>query len=146
MNTKTIMILAMLITPMISSAAMYKYQDEKGEWVYSQHPPASGDFESIRAKKRSRSSVSSKPSSSSNTDKKASKSGSKAGKEIVDKETAKNADKRADACSKSKAGLTALQTYRRFKDKDGNVSRMADDERERRIKSAKQNIQQFCDE
>jgi len=149
MKFRTLVALSILITPTLCFSAMYKYKDEKGNWVYSQHPPASGEYETLKARKETRSSKLSKEASSEKI-KKARESvigkpEDKAEKDKVEKETAKNADKRKEACEKSKKGLEALQIYRRFKDKDGNVTRMSDDERAKRIKNAKENIKQFCD-
>ena len=149
MKFKTLLILLVLITPALSYSAMYKYQDEKGNWVYSQHPPASGDFQTIKAQKSSRSSNLNKEARAAKV-KKARESviGTPEGKEEKDKiakETEKNTAKRSEACENSKKALSSLQVYRRFKDKDGNITRMDDDERARRIKTVKENIKQFCD-
>ena len=149
MKFKTLVAISILITPALCFSAMYKYKDEKGNWVYSQHPPTSGEFESIKARKETRSSKLSSEARSEKV-KKARESvigkpEDKAEKDKVAKESAKNANKRKENCAQSKKTLEALQIYRRFKDKDGNVTRMADDERAKRIKSAKENIKQFCD-
>lgn len=149
MKFRTLVALSILITPTLCFSAMYKYKDEKGNWVYSQHPPASGDFKTLKAPKQTRSSTLSKEARDAKV-KKARESvigkpEDKAEKDKVAKESAKNADKRKDNCNKSKKALEALQIYRRFKDEKGNVTRMADDEREKRIKQAKDSIKQFCD-
>jgi len=149
MNFKTLLTLLILITPTLSFSAMYKYQDAKGNWVYSQHPPASGEFESIKAKKASRSSKLSEESRVEKVNKAREsvigKPEDKAEKDKVAKETAKNADKRKAACESSKKALESLTVYRRFKDKDGNVTTMDDTERTKRIKNTEINIKQFCD-
>ena len=147
MKFRTLLALFILIAPTLSYSAMYKYQNEKGNWVYSQHPPANGDYTTIKGPKKTRSST---LSGEARTEKITKARESVIGKKEDKKdkagaESAKNEDKRAEACEKSKKGLESLQMYRRFKDKDGNVTTMADDERERRIKNAKENINQFCE-
>ena len=149
MKFRTLVALSILITPTLCFSAMYKYKDEKGIWVYSQHPPASGEYTTIKGPKETRSSKLSKEASAAKV-KKARESvigkpEDKAEKDKVAKENAKNADIRKSNCEKSRKGLQSLQVYRRFKDKDGNVTRMSDDERNRRIKIAQENIKQFCD-
>lgn len=147
MKFRTLLALFILIAPTLSYSAMYKYQNEKGNWVYSQHPPADGDYTTIKGPKKTRSStLSGEARTEKITKARESVIGKKEDKkDKAGKESAKNEDKRAEACEKSKKGLESLQLYRRFKDKDGNVTTMADDERERRIKNAKENINQFCD-
>lgn len=148
MKFRTLLTFFILITPALCLAAMYKYKDESGNWVYSQHPPASGEYEALKAKKEPRSSRLNKEERVEKVNKArdsvTGKPADKAEKDSVAKETAKNKDKRADACEKSKKGLESLQIYRRFKDKDGNVTTMDDKERQKRISNAKENIKQFC--
>jgi len=148
MKFKTLAVLVILITPSLCFSGMYKYKGENGNWVYSQHPPASGEYVTISGPKETRSSKLSKE----DRDTKVKKARDallgtpedNAEKDKIGKETSKNAGIRKENCIKSKKALEALQVYRRFKDKDGNVTRMADDERKKRIKNAKENIQQFC--
>ena len=148
MKFRTLLVLFILITPTLSYSAMYKYKNENGNWVFSQHPPASGEYEVIKKKRESRSSRLSKDARNAKVTKaRESVIGTpedKANKDKVAKETAKNDTKRKEACAKSKEALTSLQMYRRFKDKDGNVTTMDDKERQKRVKSAQENIKQFC--
>jgi len=149
MKFKTLLALLILITPALGYAGMYKYQDEKGNWVYSQHPPESGDFKTIKPQKYPRS------SNISNEARKAKvlkaresvigKPGEKAADDKVAEESSKNADKRKEACEKSKKALSSLEVYRRFKDKDGKIITLEEEERLKRIKIVKENIKQFCD-
>lgn len=149
MKFKTLAALVLLLTPGLCFSGMYKYKDERGNWVYSQQPPATGEYETIRGPKETRSSKLDKKT----RDEKIKKArdailgnpAKKAEKDKIAKETAKNANKRIDACNKSKKGLESLQIYRRFKDKDGNITRLADDVRAKRIQNAMENIRQFCD-
>ncbi len=148
MKFKTLAALLLLLTPGLCFSGMYKYKDERGNWVYSQQPPATGEYETIRGPKETRSSKLDKESRDAKI-KKARKAilgdpKENAKKDKIAKQTAKNADKRRENCEKSKKGLESLQIYRRFKDKDGNVARMDDNVRAKRIQSTKENIQQFC--
>ncbi len=149
MKFKTLAALVLLLSPISALSGMYKYQDEQGTWVYSQQPPATGEYETIRGPKETRSSKLSKEARDTKI-KEARKAvlgdpAEKAEKDKVAKETAKNANKRKDNCAKSKKALESLQVYRRFLDKDGNATVMDDDVRAKRIKNTKENIQQFCD-
>lgn len=141
--------LFILTAPRLSHSAMYKYQDEQGMWVYSQHPPASGDFTIIKAQKQSRSSTLDSEARKAKVNKAREsvlgKPGNKKTQSKSDKETVLNEAKRRDICEKSRRGLSALQIYRRFMDENGNVTYMEEDERARRIKNAQANIDQFCD-
>ncbi len=149
MKFKTLAALVLLLSPISAFSGMYKYQDESGTWVYSQQPPATGEYETIRGPKETRSSKLPKEAREEKI-KKARKAilgdpAEKTKKDKVAKETAKNADKRTKACAQSKKALESLQVYRRFLDKDGNATIMDNDVRAKRIKNAKINIQQFCD-
>ena len=144
-------LLISLLLVLISShslAAMYKYQDEKGDWVYSQHPPAEGSFTTIKAQKQSRSSrLSTEARQQKVNQAKESvlgKPGEKEAKSKSESETAKNNAKRQDICDRSKKGLEQLQIYRRFKDKDGKITVLDDETRAKQIANAKANIEQFC--
>jgi len=148
MRFRSIVTLLLIASPLLSYAAMYKYQDANGNWVYSQHPPADGEYSVIKAEKQPRSSnLSSEERKEKVTKARESVIGTPEDKKNQDKvaaETAKNEAKRNDICEQSKKALSSLQVYRRFKDKDGNITRLDDDERQKRIDSAKQNIKEFC--
>lgn len=60
-------------------------------------------------------------------------------------EVSKNEQLRKDNCEAAKTNLRNFQVHRRFRDKEGNVKRMPDDEREAKIKQAKDHINSFCD-
>ncbi len=148
MKFKTLAVLMLLLTPGLCFSGMYKYKDEHGNWVYSQQPPASGEYKTLRGPKETRSSVLTKDARDAKL-KKARKAvlgdpKENAKKTKIAKETAKNAAKREDLCRQSKKSLGELQIYRRFKDKNGNVTRMDDNVRATKIKKTKTNIQQFC--
>ena len=140
---------ALLLSAASQSYAAYKYQDEKGNWVYSQYPPADGDFSTIKHNKTPRSDK----LTSEERDKKITKAresvigkpADKKAKNKAEKESAKNEAIRRKSCEQSKKTLSSLQVYRRFKDKDGNVSRMDENVRQKNISNAKANVSQFCD-
>ena len=149
MKFKTLATTVLFLIPALCLAGMYKYKDERGNWVYSQQPPANGEYQILRGPKETRSSKLSKEARTQKV-KKAREAilgtpEKNAEKDKVAKETAKNLDKRLDNCKKSKKALEALQVYRRFKDKNGKVTRLSDEERATRIKNAEENIKQFCD-
>ncbi len=149
MKFKTLAVLVLLLSPVLAFSGMYKYQDEQGVWVYSQQPPATGEYETIRGPKETRSSKLPKEARDAKI-KEARKAvlgdpADKAAKDKVAKETAKNANKRKSACEKATKALESLQVYRRYRDKDGNVTVMDDDVRMKRIKQAEESIREFCD-
>ena len=131
-------------------AATYKYQDSEGRTVYAQHPPASGPYQVIDTPKSNQygsgnstpaSSTATKPSlqdRSRQIDK-----NNKQEKEIAT-ETEKNLKLREENCKNARKNLEVYQVYRRFKDEKGNVVRMSDTERQKKIDEARDAIKQFC--
>ena len=134
-----------------AQAATYKYQDRDGRTVYSQHPPASGPYQVIDTPKSNKygsdsskaaKGESSKPSLKDRVSKIGEKN--KQNKDIA-AETEKNSKLRADNCKNARKNLEVYQVYRRFKDDKGNVTRMSDADRQKKIDGARDAIKQFCD-
>ena len=126
-------------------AGTYKWVDKDGNVVYSQHPPATGQYESIRVKPKPR-------NSSTNTQ---ANQSSKAFLEKADNKR-KNDNKVKDAlkktqairkenCASAKKQLEFYSVYRRKKDQTGEYVRIDDIEKEAGLKEAKQAIKDFCD-
>lgn len=143
--------LACLVLVSSGYAATYKYKDQDGRTVYSQYPPASGPYEVISTPKTDKYSTGSKATSKSPADKpslqeRASKidEQNKLDSEIAS-ETEKNKKLREENCKTARKNLEVYQVYRRFKDDKGNVVRMSDEERLKKIQEARESIKQFCD-
>ena len=71
--------------------------------------------------------------------------GSSSSSEVVKEELSKNEEIRAKNCEAAKKNLEIYTVYKRYKDKEGNVVRMDDDERLKKIEESKQHISEFCD-
>lgn len=133
-----------------ADAATYKYQDQEGRTVYAQHPPASGPYTVIDTPKTNKYGASSKPATSQPAGKTSLKERVSKIKEKnkedqdIAAETAKNQKLREDNCKNARKNLEVYQVYRRFKDDKGNVVRMSDAERQKKIDEARDAIKQFC--
>ncbi len=126
-------------------AGTYKWVDKDGNVVYSQHPPADGQYESIRVKPSSR-----KPSNDSSTGQDADTFLKDATTQRINNARIKDELKKTQAlrkknCATAKKQLEFYSVYRRKKDKSGEYVRINDDEREAGLKEAKQGIKDFCD-
>jgi hypothetical protein len=130
-----------LILASTAFAGTYKWTDEKGNVHYTQQPPAEGTYERMKVDKTRAGSAEPEaaPEQNANTSKPATSN------QTVKDEVAKNAEIRAKNCEGAKKNLEILTVYKRYKDKDGNVVRMDDSERNRQIEETKQQIADFCD-
>jgi len=131
-----------------AAGTTYKWTDSNGSVVYSQHPPAEGiAFERIQTKAAPRSSSKSSYSAPSTSSAKDSIMKDKAAHDenaLVQKETEKNAAEREENCKLAKDRMRFYQVQRRWKDKDGNVQSLEDDERMIKLNEAKQQVADFC--
>ena len=142
-----------LVILLLSSAhaATYKYQDQDGRTVYSQHPPASGPYQVIDTPKSNKYGADGSKAAKSKPDKpslkdRVSKIGEKNKQnKDISAETEKNKKLRADNCKNARKNLEVYQVYRRFKDDKGNVTRISDADRQKKIGEARDAIKQFCD-
>lgn len=144
-------------------AGMYKYIDEDGNVSYSQTPPPSGDYKSIKlpkeatrshltkkerdaARQKSRDSIMGKTIDGEDpaSDTRAGANPDKAEEKLVRDEARKNKNERKDLCKQARESKNKLEVYRRFRDKDGNVIRYSDEERAKRLSNANEAIKQFC--
>ena len=128
------------------SATTYKWTDENGNVVYSQHPPKSGSYERITGLKKSRSSA---PEELSEAEKAQAKKMAetqenleKAEKELVVR--TKEVEQRL--CEQAKNNHDAYTRNKRFMGEDGKIFRMDDNEREQKIKEAEEAIKEYCGE
>lgn len=127
-------------------AATYKWQDESGNTVYSQQPPPSGPYEIVKTRRSSSSPGYSRPVPSTPPPappKLSPEQGSDDSK--VQAEVARTEHLRRQNCQAAKHNLELYTVYRRIKNDKGEVVRLADDERARRLQEAKDAIKEFCD-
>lgn len=153
--------------PIASQAGLYKYVDENGNVVYSQTPPPSGDYKSVKLpkesrkqkltaeereakRKKAREAILGKEQEDENADsgtKSSSPTGPSADEKeskLVKDEARKNKKERQELCKRARENKRKLEVYRRFRDEDGKVVRFSDEERAKRLKSANDAIKQFC--
>jgi len=125
--------------------ATYKWLDENGNVVYSQQPPEEGPYETIKTKKPSSVSLQPTPAQSSFSEKVNEEDKVRDIESKVQQEAAKNEQLRADNCKAAKNNLETYTVYRRIKNDQGEVIRLDDNERAKRIQEAKDGIKEFCD-
>lgn len=140
----SIVILGLLFSATLQ-AGTYKWIDQDGNVVYSQHPPPEGQYEAIRVKPT--------PSNSA-----AAGNASETSKQFLEKaaserkddatlkaELKKTQELRRKNCATAKQQLEFYTVYRRKKDQHGEYVRITDAEKEAGLKEAKQAIKDFCD-
>ena len=65
--------------------------------------------------------------------------------EDVERTIAENEKIRQQNCEAARKNLEIYTTFRRFRDKDGNVTRLPEEERLKRLEEAKTQIETYCD-
>lgn len=132
---RILLLMTIMIFASSAFAGLYKWVDDEGNVHYSQKRPLGKQFK--RIKKPAPAPESSKPlyQESSNKNKP---------KNVTASETAKNAKIREEKCKSAKENLERYTIYRRLRDKDGNITIVGDQERAKKIESAKQAINDFC--
>jgi len=149
MNTYRIFITSLLLSLIMmvsANATSYKWLDENGNVVYSQQPPAEGPYETIKTTKPSPASSRATPAPApSFTTEVKQESAERELDSKVEQEAAKSEQLRAENCKAAKHNLETYTVYRRIKNDQGDVIRLDDNERAKRIQEAKDAIKEFCD-
>jgi len=127
----------------LATAATYKWVDKDGNVHYSQQAPADANYEKLNIKVP-RSSGGAEPDSSSDNSASTGSSDSSSSA-VVKQETAKAEEQRRRNCEAAKKNLELYTVFRRVKDKNGNVVRLDDNERAKRIDDSKAAIKEFCE-
>lgn len=145
-----LLVLSLLLGSLLSTnvmAATYKWQDANGNTVYSQQPPASGPYETIQTKTSSGSKYSrpQSPPAPASAPASAPRSAAADDDSKVQAEIAKNQQLRKQNCEAARHNLELYTVYRRVKNDKGEIVRLDDDERARRLQEAKDGIKEFCD-
>lgn len=122
-----------------SLAAMYKWTDEKGNVHYTQHPPTDRPTQVIKPPPPAPSNRGYTPPSLGDGDKKEeSVSENPEQAEMREQITKQN-------CEAARKNVEVLTAHRRIREsKDGEVIVLDDDERQRRLEEARENIKKFC--
>ena len=147
MNTYRIFVTSLLLSLTIASAnatTTYKWIDENGNVVYSQQPPEDKPYETIKTKNTTTQISTPSPTSSFATKVKEESEESQLDSK-VEQEAAKNEELRAANCKAAKNNLETYTVYRRIQNEDGEIIRLDDNERAKRIQEAKDAIKEFCD-
>jgi len=126
-------------------AGTYKWIDEEGNVVYSQHPPPEGQFEAIKVKPTPRSNKGAGNKSFDSNKWLDKSTADRKDKNKVKSALEKNKKLRKDNCDKAHKQLEQYTVYRRFKNDKGVFERIPDDKRDAGIKEAKAAIKEFCD-
>jgi len=149
MNTYRILITSLLLSLIMMASAnadTYKWLDENGNVVYSQQPPPEGPYEIIKTTKSPpASSRSAPPPPSSFTTDVKQEAKERELDSKVQQEAAKSQQMRAENCKAAKHNLETYTVYRRIKNDQGEIIRLDDNERAKRIQEAKDAIKEFCD-
>ena len=132
---RIILLTAMIIFASSTSAGLYKWVDDEGNVHYSQKRPLDQQYERLKAPA---------PAPENSTTLYESAKQKSPTNNVVDTETAKNEKIRAENCANAKKNLSNYTVYRRFRDKDGNVTNIDDKVRAKRIEEAKQAINDYC--
>lgn len=128
-------------------AKLYKWVDENGVTQYTQTPPVKSDFSQVKPPpkpavdpKKAQSDLNKRLEAFQKRRDDTTKN-----KTEADKKAKENADK-AEKCKKARKNLTYLQTHSRIrnKDKDGNVTLLAEEKRQEKIKQANDAIRDYC--
>ena len=131
---RTVLLTLMILLASTASAGLYKWVDNEGSVHYSQKPPENKPYTTIKAPPPAP--KSSHPAVLNESENEVEKT--------IKTETAKNQKLRDENCEIGKNNLKSYQTFRRIRDKDGNVRVVGSKERAEKIESAKQLIRDFC--
>lgn len=128
-------------------AKTYKWVDENGVTQYTQTPPPKGDFQNIKAPPKP--AIAPSEAKRQLQDKvdaydERRTEGAKSEQE-ADKTRTDTAKRQAD-CAQAKKNLEYFQTHSRIKftDKDGNVSVLPEEERQKKMATSRENVQKLC--
>ena len=135
-SMRTLLLMTMMIFANTSIAGLYKWVDNEGNIHYSQKRPANSQYKRLKAPPAApENSTPLYQSLKTKTDPNS----------ILADELAKNEKLQIQNCTAAKKNLINFTTYRRFKDKNGNIKTMDDATRAAQIDRAKEAISTFCD-
>jgi len=126
-------------------AGTYKWVDEEGNVVYSQHPPPAGKYEALSVKPAPRNRQESNSAPDQNRKFLDDAENQRKSDSKLKVENQKNQETRKKNCETAKKQLEFYTVYRRRKGKDGEYVRITEKEREAKQQEARQGIKDFCD-
>jgi hypothetical protein len=138
-----------LLVTSAADAEMYRYVDENGITVYSERPPADGEATVIEPQAGPSETTSSKARAALQSQLEAAqdrRDDEAAAAKAREQAAAKAAERRA-GCEKARRDLRFLQRsgQQLIPDKDGKLRLLSTDERVRREKEAREQIDALCD-
>lgn len=149
MRNPIIPLLCCLLVPPTATAQMYRYVDDNGVTVYSQQPPPDRDAQQLAPQ--------SGPSDTTRSEARAALQGrleavqdasddAAAAAEEEAQTSAEAAERRA-GCDAARSNLRVLQRagQQLVRDEEGNLRYAGQEERERRLKEAREQIDELCD-
>ena len=137
-NFSIILVFLSLLVSTSLTAATYKWTDESGNVVYSQQPPKSGPYELIKGLKHSRTSAGESSGTESQSNSEDAQTGGN--KEL----SAEDQKLKKQNCEAAKKNLEVYKVYTRVKGSDGKVTTLSDEERQKRIEEAQNQVNLFC--
>lgn len=126
-------------------AGTYKWVDEDGNVIYSQQPPAEGQYESLHVKPSPRQSKGSTSAGKKSRQYLEDATKQRENDAKLKAEVKKSHELRQKNCATAKKQLEFYTVYRRKKDKNGEYVRIPDEERQAGLNEAKTAIKEFCD-
>ncbi|MGD9000473.1 MAG: DUF4124 domain-containing protein [Granulosicoccaceae bacterium] len=139
--------LGLLIAFGPAEARTYKWVDENGVTQYTQTPPRKGDYEVVHGPARPAAGADKAASDLEIRLHQFQQRRDEAAKQRAEKEKTSQqvAQRRAD-CEKSKKNLNYFQTHPqiRYTDKDGGISYLTEEERQKKIQAIRDNIKKLC--
>ena len=136
-NFSIILVFLSVLVSTSLTAATYKWTDESGNVIYSQQPPESGSYELIKGLKHSRiRGAASTTQATNDTPAPTPKDN--------DELTEEGKKIKAQNCIAAKKNLDVYKVYKRVKGQDGKVTTLSDEERQKRIEEAQNQVNLFC--
>lgn len=129
-----------------SFSATYKWTDEDGNVVYSQHPPKTGTYERMTGLQKSKSSGA---SDDDKFEKEQAQKKAELEEDLKKQEQQliiRTEEVEQRNCEQARKNLDVYTRNKRFLGEDGKVFRMDDDERQKKIQEAEDAIKEYCKE
>lgn len=150
---------SLLTITALQAEQVYKWRDENGNIVYSQHPPAEGvQYQTIKDvgtidsdEEKEESNEATSDEEEAAEEKEETETGDTDSSDENAKVTgnseediARRAALKAENCKQAKEALDAYTVHRRFKGEDGQVVTLTEEQRQANIRSAELAVQEFC--
>ena len=135
----TIFLLSIGLTTPLQAASSYSWTDDNGNVIYSQQPPRDNrPYKRITGLQKS--TVTPVEDAESKPAEKQKPKETGYSEEDIARRDAHNAEN----CKRAKEALDFYTANKRYKDKDGKIKKVSDDERQESIEKAEKGIEDFC--